>query len=275
MKNIFAMCDEWATKTYGDILEADYRDDVYYECYKKALMESGLYNKKMVGESVEGLLEYDPAEKDGGIFMTGIFQDTIIDREGNVCDYVIAIIKAAIKKNKSNIMILGWIGRSLRSFPSFLREIALKADLCEFFRDSKDFSIERDPKMDLEKHVDLTLTYKGTKYFIWVYQISKKGVNNTREKLLGKRDGDFSYGLNVLCSIEVFNNTNDKVKYNGWIFYGRSYIQKIIDIIDNDEPEPYHGLCDALEKEFHYYDFPYRRSCIGNLRMVNIEKNIG
>lgn len=128
----------------------------------------------------------------------------------------------------------GKVARGLRAFPSFIREMDLEYKLGETL-----FNVEsvRNPEQGIRDHTDILIRYDEQEYRVWSYQITPRGLNNTTERLLGKR-GELPFGFHILCPIDVFN-TAETEDISGWKLYADPYIQRVADALRQKKIEKY------------------------------------
>lgn len=122
----------WAKMTYQDglILFAD--SDTNIRLVEKVLKSQELQDKPMNGNSVQGI----PLKYEGplhAISFSEIFYDCLCAEKLSPISYIIEIINETEHIGCSIKLTTGIVGRGLRAFPSFLREMDLAVKFTEFF----------------------------------------------------------------------------------------------------------------------------------------------
>lgn len=141
-----------------------------------------------------------------------------------------------------------FLGRAYRSFASFIRDYDSKEKIEDFLNKKKweedvDIKISQNPILDSMGHTDILFMYKDKKktleFRIWLYQSTKKGLENLIERLRGRR-GDLENGYHVFAPIDIYCS-NDKVedKFH-WILYSDIYLKNIVRICSEIFNEKYH-----------------------------------
>ena len=99
--------------------------------------------------------------------------------------YVASIVKQCIERDITNSnQVAGIVGRGLRSFPSFLREMDLTYKISCFFPEAE---ITNGPEQDVGEHTDVLIKNGDTEYRLWSYQNFERGLTNTASRFYGRR----------------------------------------------------------------------------------------
>ncbi len=208
------------------------------------LKKQKMAEKKMDGHSIEGIpdrWEYSLRE----ISLSGLFNDAIESDYLTPASYAVSIVKECIHCGFNFDKSKGVVGRGLRSFPAFLREMDLASKLtgtlegCECRR--------ANPDEDINGHTDVIINYKGEIINAWSYQNSPRGLNNAADKFSGRR-GTLPPGKYILCPIDY----RDRTQYediNGWRLYNFEYVKKIGYQIKESEQNGYFDLLKKSETD--------------------------
>lgn len=227
----------WSQQTYLSGLDYCYsitKDKDTYDLTIEVLKIQKLAEKKMDGFSVQDI----PYKEEGKteVIYTDIFWHTVEEYVTPVY-YVAAIVRECEKKQLSKEKIVGLVGRGLRAFPSFLREMDLTCKIAQFFPDAE---IENGPEQDVGDHTDVLIKSKGNIYRLWSYQNFERGLDNTAQRFYGKR-GKVPSGYHVLCPIDI-GNESETEKINGWIFYSERYVKYLYEMIAIEKPDDYRTI---------------------------------
>lgn len=124
----------WKQQTYRSGLEYCYaikKDRQAYELTIEVLQLQNLNDKAMDGNSVQNI----PIKNEGKVDI--LFSDIFWDIAGEYITpvyYVASIVKQCVERDITNSnQVAGIVGRGLRSFPSFLREMDLTYKISCFF----------------------------------------------------------------------------------------------------------------------------------------------
>ena len=200
-----------------------------YEYVVEILNIQKLTSKKMDGDSVTKIPRKE--EKKMRVSFTDIFWNST----GSFISpayYVALIVDECIKKGELKIdNIAGIVGRGLRAFPSFLREMDLANKVS--IRLSENFSIESNPEQDIKNHTDILIKTDKGDYRVWSYQKSTRGLENIDDKFFGKR-GEIPDGYHLLCPIDI-NVEEDTEDIYGWRFYSDKYVDNLCNLIYTHE----------------------------------------
>lgn len=225
----------WGRTTYYDGLVSylDDADDIAF--VEDILQTQQLRDKLMKGNSVQRI----PVKYEGPlqtITFSEIFYDCLYSEKLSPISYIVEIIKAGVQLNYPMDIIVGIVGRGLRSFPSFLREMDLRIKLAEALPGA--ICDRTSPEDDVSKHIDLYMDYDNQRYMIWSYQgSSDRAQSNTLSKLRGSR-GEIPDGTHILCPFDVF----DSYQYediSGWRLYNKKYVESIVELLLTGEIENY------------------------------------
>lgn len=205
------------------------KNDRNYEYVVEILNIQKLSEKKMDGSSVTKIPRKN--EEEMPLRFTDIFWNSA-DSFISPAYYVALIVDECIKKGELKIdNIAGIVGRGLRAFPSFLREIDLANKVS--IRLSKDYRIENNPELDIRDHTDILIKKDKGEYRVWSYQKSDRGLKNINDKFFGER-GKIPDGHHVLCPINI-NDEKDIEDVCGWRFYSDKYVDNLCNLIYTHE----------------------------------------
>ena len=142
----------------------------------------------------------------------------------------------------------GKVARGLRAFPSFIREMDLEYKLGEVLLNVESV---RNPEQDIRDHTDILIRYDEQEYRVWSYQITPRGLNNTTERLLGKR-GELPFGFHILCPIDVFSKAETE-DISGWKLYAEPYIHRVADALRQKRIDKYSEIILKSKYEIKKY----------------------
>lgn len=240
----------WSKYNYDQGLDfcRDADDDLKEIAYE-ILDKQNLSPKIMNGNSVQGI----PIIEEGdtrNILFSYIFYSLLEQNYLTPASYILKIVEKCEEAGIDRDTEAGLVGRGLRSFPSFIREVDLAAKLVDQLDGA---SCDRvGPSEDIKSHTDVLLDYNGTKYRIWSYQnTSDKALYNTGRKLRGFR-GELPSGIYVLCPFN-FQNANDYEDHSGWRLHSASYVNNIIDVINSGNVDNYISLLNMDENRLRNY----------------------
>lgn len=241
-KNIFDYYDKWANYTYDRAL--------YYIKYLSVEQKStiadcmekvGIKDKMMAGDSVEHLKAHEGRTM---ISFSEAFRKCISDGYLTPAMYFVHLCEQCDveckRGNMTNEKKILELGRGLRSFPSFLRELDLAAKLDKAAKDKGiDMNVEYndDAETDMRDHFDITISHNGYKIYVWSYMSTNRGVTYTYKRFLGKR-GKLSPGLHCLIPFDM----KQAEKKKEWYLYPESIVTQAIDIIAYSKPKNYQDL---------------------------------
>lgn len=235
-KELMNYIKRWSQMTYREGLEYCYeakKDENLLDLTIEILDIQNLSEKKMDGNSIEKIPCIEEGKVD--IIFSDIFHE-IVDKYITPVYYITKIVKECLKNNiYSKTMVAGIVGRGLRAFPAFIRELDLKLKVLPLFPNAKSMT---NPLQDVKEHTDILLEDGEKEYRFWSYQDSKWGLKNTAERLLGKR-GELPGGLHVMCPIDVFATGADSENIHGWTLYSKEYINNIEDIVRHSNADDY------------------------------------
>lgn len=310
MKNLRALCQKWALKTYQQGLDDLNIIDTELLTLSKEIFKSlKIYTVPMDGYSCEKLPKTEESRISIGITYSQVFHEEIKNSDFSPAMYLVRLIKECLHSNIPKSKMIGTLARGLRTLTSLLREpdfaFQLKQQLI-----SKDANVQTilNSKQDSSDHTDILLTYKNTTYRIWLYQFSSRGLPHDIERLTGKR-GTLPDGIHLICPLHTelaikygkhqkkqlsllnkldkykknlnecsqraikkrekilqqINNTNLKIEencdalntecllssqeldiINGWFFYSKPHLKRIIQYIENTAPISYNRVVDTL-----------------------------
>ncbi len=193
------------------------------------LQTQNLTDKMMNGYSIENL----PFKYEGPLQQLNyskVFYEVLQEGYLTPASYIMRLIHECDKYFDNIGVIIGIIGRGLRSFPAFLREMDLPDKLANHLKDA--IAYRSNPEEDIIDHTDIYLKYEGECYHVWSYQnTSERAILNTISKLRGDR-GELPSGLHLLCPF----NYQDSSQYEdicGWRLYHKDYAERIKALIHN------------------------------------------
>jgi len=226
---------KWNQLTYRQGLDNCYaikKDAKVYNTTLQVLEKQSLEHKKMNGYSVKNI----PIKNEGkiDIIFSEIFWE-LFKSYISPANYIASIVKACLDNNISNSdEIAGIVGRGLRAFPSFLRELDLTCKIIKYFSDAK---IINSPTQDVQEHTDILIENNNCDYRIWSYQNFERGLVNTASRLKGNR-GTIPDGIHVLCPIDI-GNEFEREEIEGWYFYSERYVNYLCEMIIIEKPDDY------------------------------------
>ena len=144
-------------------------------------------------------------------------------------------------------LLLGIVGRGLRTLPSLIRELDLCQKLAERLEGARVFRTE--PKDDFESHTDLCIETKDKLYRVWSYQNTWRGMSNMHHKFKGKR-GELESGYYLLCPYDIGNMFYVEELYT-WCLHGKPYIDKVLTVLKEDVFLDYYKLTALPDYEFN------------------------
>ena len=145
--------------------------------------------------------------------------------------------------------IAGVVGRGLRAFPSFVREMDLAYRLSERLPEGQ--CKRTTPEEDVLKHTDILISIEQEEYRVWSYISSNRGLQNTMERLRGKRKS-IRDGFHVLCPFNVYKKEAYE-EQEGWRFYSETEIDKVVEVIRGGRSEEYQNLMKCNDSELSKY----------------------
>lgn len=228
---------KWNQQTYLSGLTYCYflkNDKSTYDLTVEVLKKQKLAEKVMDGYSVQKI-PYIEEGKTSVIF-TNIFWK-IAEEFITPVYYIAAIIKECVQKGMSDDKVIGMVGRGLRSFPSFLREMDLTCKIAHFFPNAV---IRNGPEQDIGDHTDILIESMDNTYRLWSYQNFDRGLENTAQRFYGRR-GEIPPGFHVLCPIDISNKAETE-EINGWIFYSEKYVRYLYEMISIEKPDDYYRI---------------------------------
>lgn len=201
--NIRKYMETWDKFSYGQglnyCIEAK-QNERLFQLIEKILEILEIKDIPMNGSSIQHL-KGKVNEGDSGIVYSDIFYNSAKKYITPVY-YLAKMVEAYGQETAYNEQeMAGKVARGLRAFPSFIREMDL-----EYKLDKALLHVEsvRNPEMDIRDHTDILIRYDKQEYRVWSYQITPRGLDNTVERILGKR-GRLPVGLHILCPIDIFN----------------------------------------------------------------------
>ena len=248
IKEILSYFPAWDTITYSQDLvrvSKGYPDEVLLLC-KKAFFLLGIADKVMSGTSASRLPYIEEGEY--GLIYSKIFWDACEKGYLSPVSYAVHVIMMCLCKNiKDEKVVAGIVGRGLRAFPSFLRELYLQYKLSLLFPEAK---FEHTVDIDINDHADILMRGLDCNHYIWSYCASGRGTVNAGQKILGKR-GALKKGNHVLCPL--INSGKSSTTISGWWLYSDSYIYQIAKMISFENPETYEQVRMLSETALNAY----------------------
>ena len=194
----------------------------------------------MNGYSVEGIpVKYEGALK--FLSYSAIFYGGLEKGYLTPASYIMNIIRDCnYQKVTDQNLITGIVGRGLRSFPAFIREMDLASKLLETLKGAECY--RGNPQDDIVGHTDVFLNYNNEKYRLWSYQnTSERALTNTVSKIRGQR-GQLPDGIYILCPFD-YKDKNCYEDVEGWRLYNDNYTSKVKHIILEGETADYDTVC--------------------------------
>ena len=243
-------------------------------------------NTKVInGKSVEQLKNvYNDEDLNTFIKMTKIFSESIeISHKYSPIIYLLKICKKLIelkniyeRYNKWNPKFWGFLGRSYKSFASFIRDIDSKEKIKDLLSQKEKseglkFEIVQNPILDTRGHTDILIIFKKnnhTEYFrIWLYQSTTRGLKNLVQRLQGLRR-ELEKGFHILTPIKIYNLDIKVEDCYDWRLYSISYLDNIINICI----DCYHQRVSSI---IDYNDFKNRLNFDENYskKLTKVEKD--
>lgn len=239
----------WKQQTYRSGLEYCYaikKDRQAYELTIEVLQLQNLNDKAMDGNSVQNI----PIKNEGKVDI--LFSDIFWDIAGEYITpvyYVASIVKQCVERDITNSnQVAGIVGRGLRSFPSFLREMDLTYKISCFFPEAE---ITNGPEQDVGEHTDVLIKNGDTEYRLWSYQNFERGLTNTASRFYGRRR-ELPIGYHILCPIDIRNSVEVE-EVDGWFFYSDRYVKYIYDMISIEKPDDYATVARLQEYAMKLY----------------------
>lgn len=235
IERIRAFINRWQQLTYAQGLDYCYaikNDTELYDITVQVLRMQQIEQKKMDGNSVQNI----PIKNEGKIDI--IFSDIfwrLTEGYMSPASYVGTIVKECVENDINNVFeIAGIVGRGLRAFPSFLREMDLTYKFAKYFPNA---TVINNPEQDVIDHTDIYIKSNNYDYRIWSYQNFERGLKNTASRLRGYR-GTVPEGIHVLCPIDI-SNEFEREEISGWFFYSERYVSYLYEMIIIEKPDEY------------------------------------
>lgn len=210
------------------------------------------------GSLSQGLIWIKKAEETNFVIFSDIFNECFRTNTLCISNYLYKVIKILENKKISEEVIRGYIARAIRSFASFLREIALKDIVCDYFTSQGlDFEIIEDEhvKEDTKNKTDIFLKIKKGNfiydYRIWSFQTTEKGLENTARRLKNPHDG-----INILLPLNIGKKENH-ININTWYLYNPKLAFKMLDSL-KDKNEDFQSFSESLSKDFSILNDPHK-----------------
>ena len=230
--------EKWSHRTYREETMYSFMSKQDREKVLFVLDELNLSNKKMIGNSVQGLPDIDEGPA-GNIYFTEVFEQWTEGRYVTPITFILLLIKEFEKSGLPfEETVSSAVARGFRGFPSFIREIDLSDKLDVFLPECT--CIRSKASEDMQEHTDIQLTYKGILYHISSYLNTKNGLSNMKSKIMGER-GKIPYGYSLLCPFFMRNYLYSKSIYE-WFLHKQPYLEKVKEVLDNPQIIPYNDL---------------------------------
>lgn len=254
--NLREYFQKWSRYTFRQGVDFSRRcknNNVLRQHTMRILQQQKLIDKKMNGNSVEGI-PYVYEHENTYIRFTEVFT-ICMENYLTPVEYIICTIEKLLDQELGDDLMLELVGRAYRAFPSFIREYDLQYQLArEFGHDNVKHSSIHD---DVVGHEDVTLFYDGSIYHIWSYQMSKRGLINTGQRITERR-GVLKRGKHILCPIDVFSDEVTMIE--GWSLYPEEYSTRVKEYLDNEKPDEYADIkvlsrdrLDTYMKKLHLF----------------------
>lgn len=238
IQDIRKFMSTWKQMTYRKGLDYCYsikNDRGIFDLCVEVIQEQKLADQFMDGSSVQNI-PYIKEDKTRVIF-TNIFWN-LASNYITPAYYIASIVNECVKKGvESKSEIVGTVGRGLRAFPSFLREMDLTYKVSSLIPDA---IVVNGPEQDVGEHTDILIRIHGVNYRMWSYQNFDRGLTNTAQRFYGKR-GNIPEGIHVLCPIDIGNDSEIE-KVDDWCFYSDRYVHFIVDMMEIEKPDSYSDL---------------------------------
>jgi len=108
----------------------------------------------------------------------------------------------------------------------------------------------QNPEEDTKGHADLIVKVSGFEFRIWLFQMSKRGIENTSDRLAGNR-GQLRKGIHIICGQDTRNESQTET-IEGWNLYSKtltlSCISEMKKVIRNkDDVKKYSKVTEILQ----------------------------
>lgn len=197
----------------------------------ECLREMGILSTEMNGDSIRGLPHDNPAERLGAINYSELFHDMTENNSffsPTYFAYRIVEKYCDSTEEYNSYIAQGYICRGLRTLASMFREMCLEYKVKTRLPEA---TITVGAEQDINEHTDIMIGYNENVFRIWSYQSNR--LNNTVEKIKGNR-GELPSGLYILCPLNI-NERESIEDINGWYMYSDGYIDRIIEVLQQDE----------------------------------------
>lgn len=239
----------WKQMTYRKGLEYCYsikNDSELFDLCIEVIQRQNLADKFMDGNSVQNI----PIIKEDKTRV--IFTDIFWKLAGSYITpvyYIASIVNECVKSGvQSKDEITGTVGRGLRAFPSFLREMDLTYKISNRIQGA---DILNGPEQDVREHTDILIQKDGINYRLWSYQNFERGLTNTAQRFYGKR-GAVPEGIHVLCPIDI-GNEREVENVDGWYFYSDRYVNFLVEMMQIEKPDSYMEISRLQEYALKIY----------------------
>ena len=238
-RDVRKLCEAWENKTYQDQFFELVNNHMFsilelHSIINTDFTTSNIFYKNMNGYSVMNLPFNDDVEGQGvigGISFSSIYHECFDMYDFSPALYLFKVCQILLKEKLSKEENDGWIGRSMRSFASFLRETDYSINLYNKIKEYDAFSlIESGADIDVNEHTDILLTYKRKKYRIWSYQNKDRALENLKKRLISDKS-PIPYGIHLLAPIHT-QCTDRITNHCGWYFANDNEIDTFCQFIE-------------------------------------------
>jgi hypothetical protein len=215
---LFKEIKNWAKIEFNTALDNIEFDEKIKQELRNSVFFQSVNNKKINGQSVEKIKGIN--EGNFGINMSEVFHQCALKSEENLpILFLLELTKIINKKYGDNSdKLSGILGRSYRSFPSFIRDYDAKEKLSTYFTEiiipDIQFVLAQDSELDSKEHADISVkciikNEKEILFYVWLYQYTDRSIVNIQDRLIGDR-GILPNGIHILVPLrtEILKNYN-------------------------------------------------------------------
>ena len=102
---------------------------------------------------------------------------------------------------KNVAKLAGFLGRSMRTFQSLLRETPFGEELKQDLETHDHVLIHQSGNEDAVEHTDIKITFRAQTYRVWIYQLTTNGLPHDIDRVAGRR-GELPKGIHILCPLK-------------------------------------------------------------------------
>lgn len=249
IRDIRHFMETWKRMTYKEGLEYCHsikNDSELFKLCAEVIQRQNLADKFMDGNSIQNIPII--TEDRTRVIFTDIFWK-LVGSYITPAYYIASIVNECVKSGiQSKDVITGTVGRGLRAFPSFLREMDLTYKISGHIQGA---DIVNGPQQDVREHTDILIQCQGVSYRLWSYQNFDRGLTNTAQRFYGKR-GAIPKGIHVLCPIDI-GNESEVEKVDGWYFYSDRYVNFLVEMMQIEKPDSYTEISRLQEYALKIY----------------------